>query len=130
VTPKDNAFLLVMLCQLVPLSVSLAPVPTASALFACLIHLGTFALVWFALSASPATAPQPAILALCFAIVLQYWVLVALVRRFTARYGRAPRVNPPFPLAGMTEDERNLSLAAFGLGIVPGLIVGKLAFLS
>jgi hypothetical protein len=109
-----------MLCQLVPLSVSLAPVPTASALYACLIHLGTFALVWFALSAGPAMAPQPAILTLCFAIVLQYWLLVALVRRFTARYGRAPRVNPPFPLAGMTADERKLSLAAFGLGI-PGL---------
>ena len=129
VTPKDNAFLLVMLCQVVPSSVSLAPVLTASALYACLLHLCTFALAWFALS-GPVKIPQPAVLTLCFAIVLQYWVLFALVRRFTERYGRAPRVNPPFPLVGMTADERKLSLAAFGVGIVAALIVGKLAYLS
>ena len=75
-------------------------------------------------------ALQPAIVTLCCAIVVQYWLLVALVRRFTARFGRAPRLSSYSPVRGMTAEERILSLAVFGLGIVPALVVVKLVYLN
>jgi hypothetical protein len=126
---KDYILLLCLLCQLVPLTVSLAPgAATGSKVWACLVHLGSIGLAWFALSANLVIVPQLATVTLCFVMVVQYWALVALVRKFRARQGRLPRVNPFIPVRGMIADERNVSLAVLGLGVVPALMIARLAY--
>jgi hypothetical protein len=82
----------------------------------------------FMLTGNPPIPARREFLAVCVIMIVQYWVLIVLVKKYRSEHGQWPRFTTYTPLWDTTCAERSLSLIAGALGLIPALILGKMVF--